>query len=230
MTTKYALLVRGGWVGHDPVATTDRYAKFLSGESFEVSTSDSLDVYLGDLSGVDLIVQCWTMGQITSEQLAGLRAAVAAGTGFAGWHGGIVDSYRNSADYLQLVGGQFVAHPGLPAEERTGEQPDNYRPHSIDLTAAGRADPIMAGVDDFVIDSEQYWVLADNYMEVLATTTQPVRPWDPWHEPITSPAVWKRRWGQGRIFVSTPGHRLEILMQPPVRTITERGLLWAART
>jgi len=227
-----ALMVRGGWFGHQPEETSDAMRSFLESENFDVRVADSPAVYAepGYLAGVDLIVQTVTKSTIEKPELAALRDAIAAGTGFAGWHGGIVDSYRNSADYLQLVGGQFVAHPGLPAEERTGEQPDNYRPHSIDLTAAGRADPIMAGVDDFVIDSEQYWVLADNYMEVLATTTQPVRPWDPWHEPITSPAVWKRHWGQGRIFVSTPGHRLEILMQPPVRTITERGLLWAART
>jgi type 1 glutamine amidotransferase len=72
-------------------------------------------------------------------------------------------------------------------------------------------------------------VLHDDYNDVLATTTQKARPWDPWKRPVTSPAVWTRQWGAGRIFVSTPGHRVEILENPSVRTIIERGLLWAAR-
>jgi type 1 glutamine amidotransferase len=225
-------MVRGGWFGHQPEETSDAMRSFLESEGFDVRVEDSPLVYSepGYLATVDLIVQTVTKSTIEKPELEALRDAIAAGTGFAGWHGGIVDSYRNSADYLQLVGGQFVAHPGIPPHERTGEQSDNYRPHEINLTDLGRNDPIMRGLDDFVIDSEQYWVLSDGYMDVLATTTQPVRPGDPWHEPIRSPAVWKRHWGEGRVFVSTPGHRLEVLMNPSVRAITERGLLWAARS
>ena len=232
MTRRSALMVRGGWFGHQPEETSDAMRSFLESEGFTVRVEDSPLVYSepGYLATVDLIVQTVTKSTIEKPELEALRDAVAAGTGLAGWHGGIVDSYRNSADYLQLVGGQFVAHPGLPPHERTGEQSDNYRPHEINLTDSGRSDPIMQGLDDFVIDSEQYWVLADGYMDVLATTTQPMRPGDPWHEPIRSPAVWKRYWGEGRVFVSTPGHRLEVLMNPSVRAITERGLLWAARS
>jgi type 1 glutamine amidotransferase len=72
-------------------------------------------------------------------------------------------------------------------------------------------------------------VLHDDYLDVLATTTQAVRPWDPWHRPVTSPAIWTRLWGKGRIFVSTPGHNVGTLQDSKVRMITERGLLWAAR-
>ena len=72
-------------------------------------------------------------------------------------------------------------------------------------------------------------MLTDDYIDVLATTTQAVRPWDPWTRPVTSPAVWTRQWGQGRIFVATPGHSMDVLDQPEVRGIIERGLLWAAR-
>lgn len=224
-------MVRGGWTGHEPVETSDFMRAFLEREGFEVRVEDSPAVYAepGYLATVDLIVQTVTKSTIEKEEFESLRSAVAAGTGFAGWHGGIIDSYRNNADYMQLVGGQFAAHPGCAPEERTGEQSDNYRPHTIEITEAGRADPITAGLDDFVIDSEQYWVLSDPYMEVLATTTQPVREWDPWHEPVTTPSVWKRFWGAGRIFVSTSGHHLDILQHSSVRTITERGLLWAAR-
>ena len=52
---------------------------------------------------------------------------------------------------------------------------------------------------------------------------------DEWHREITSPAIWTRRWGKGRIFVCTPGHSLDVLAHPTVHTVIERGLLWAGR-
>ena len=87
----------------------------------------------------------------------------------------------------------------------------------------------MAGLDDFELYTEQYWVLADDYIDVLATTTLAARPEDPWHRPVVSPAIWTRTWGEGRIFVCTPGHRVEVLQDENVRTLVERGLLWASR-
>ena len=55
-------------------------------------------------------------------------AAIEAGTGFAGWHGGIADSYRNTSDYLHLVGGQFACHPGKHPDERIGRGSMTSRP------------------------------------------------------------------------------------------------------
>ncbi|MCU1596662.1 MAG: hypothetical protein JWQ47_401, partial [Glaciihabitans sp.] len=105
----------------------------------------------------------------------------------------------------------------------------NYIPYTVHITDLGKEHPITAGIADFDLVTEQYWVLSDEYNEVLATTTQEVRPWDAWNKPVTAPAIWTRQWGKGRIFVSAPGHRLEIVDNPNVRTIIERGMLWAAR-
>jgi type 1 glutamine amidotransferase len=225
------LVVRGGWDGHQPVEATDLFIPFLRAHGFEVRIEESPAVYADAayMSTVDLILQTNTMSTIESAALRGLRGAVEQGTGLAGWHGGIADAYRNSADYLQFIGGQFAAHPGKHPSEVKGEQADNYRPHMINMLPAAADHPITAGISDFELTTEQYWVLHDDYNDVLATTTQTVRPWDPWTRPITSPAVWTRQWGKGRIFVCTPGHRVEILENPNVRTIIERGLLWAAR-
>jgi uncharacterized protein len=170
------------------------------------------------------------MGGISGEEVAGLRTAVASGTGFTGWHGGIADSFRDSSDYLQLVGGQFATHPGTEPSARTGGPEDNYLAHTVEITELGRQHPITAGIDDFALTTEQYWVLHDDLSDVLATTTHPTRPWQPWHRPITSPAIWTRLWGEGRIVVTTPGHSLDVLQDASVRTVIERGMLWAART
>jgi type 1 glutamine amidotransferase len=208
------------------------YIPFLERAGYTVRVEESPEVYAdaGEMAATDLVLQCMTMSQISGEQVAGLRAAVEAGTGFTGWHGGICDSYRASSDYLQLVGGQFATHPGKEPCERQGGQEDNYLPYTVNMTALGREHPITTGVEDFDLVTEQYWVLHDDLIDVLATTTHPIQEWHPWHRPITSPAIWTRRWGAGRIVVTTPGHSLDVLEHPSVRTVIERGILWASRT
>lgn len=232
MTTRQALVVRGGWDGHRPVEATDLFIPFLESSGFAVRVEDSPEIYADEatMRATDIVLQCVTMSEISQDALAGLRAAVRGGLGLAGWHGGIADSYRNSSDYLQLIGGQFATHPSKSPDLCTGDQSDNYLPYTIEMTDLGREHEITAGIADFELTTEQYWVLHDDLNDVLATTTHPTRPYHLWHRPITSPAIWTRLWGAGRVFVATPGHSLDVLEDTNVRTIIERGLLWAART
>lgn len=220
MRTRQALVVRGGWDGHAPVESTDLFLPYLEENGYDLVVEDSLEVYAdADLmAGTDLVLQSWTMGEILPDELSGLRDAVAAGTGFAGWHGGVVDAFRQSPEYTQLVGGSFIAHPG------------NLVEHTVDIVPARADHPIVAGLGRLQLRSEQYWVATDPMIDVLATTTLQARPGDPWTTPITCPAVWTRRWGAGRVFVATPGHLTSDLEVPELRTMIERGLLWAARS
>ncbi|MFT3887699.1 MAG: ThuA domain-containing protein [Arachnia sp.] len=219
---KRALVVRGGWEGHFPVEATELFLPFLRDEGYDVRVADTPEVYASlDPAETDLVVQCVTMGQASDAAVAGLRAAVAAGTGLAGWHGGIVDSFRASSDYVQLVGGQFAAHP-------TGA--DGAHPtHTIEPLPAAAEHPITAGIGPFELTTEQYWVLTDELCDVLAVTTHAAPEGQPWHRPVTCPAVWTRQWGAGRIAVVTPGHDPATLSVPEVRTLVERSLLWASR-
>ena len=231
-TNPTALIVRGGWDGHEPVQTTDSFVPFLTDNGYRVRVEDNTKIYADAdyLATVDLIVQVVTMSTIERDEIKGLRAAVAAGTGLAGWHGGIADSYRNEADYLQLVGGQFAHHQakGRP-EELTGDGNDNFVRYAVNIVPEQAEHPIVAGISDFELETEQYWVLSDDYNDVLATTTIPSRDFDTWHRPITCPAVWTRQWGDGKVFVCTPGHQLSVVQDPSVRKIIERGLLWVTR-
>jgi uncharacterized protein len=226
-----ALVVRGGWEGHQPVQATDLFIPFLAEHGFTVDIEDSPKAYAdtGYLARVDLILQSVSMSTIEPDEVEGLRTAVAAGTGLAGWHGGITASYANSPGYLQLIGAVFAAHPGKHREQWVGDQSDNYLPHRITMLPNAAEHPITAGIEDFDLVTEQYWVLADDYLDVLATTALAARDWDPWHRPVTSPAVWTRQWGSGRIFVATPGHQVDVLEHPSVNLIIKRGLLWASR-
>lgn len=227
-----ALVVRGGWEGHEPIATTDMFLPFLREQGFEVDVVEDTEVYTDAdrMAATDLVLQCITMSTASNEAVNGLIAAVENGTGLAGWHGGIADSFRDSSAFIQLVGGQFAAHPARPEHERVGDASDNFLPHTIDITDLGREHPITADISDFELTTEQYWVMHDDLIDVLATTTHPAQDWQPWHRPVVSPAVWTRGWGAGRVFVATPGHSPDVLADVNVRTIVERGILWASRT
>lgn len=220
MSNRQALVVRGGWQGHDPVATTDLFLPMLAVAGFDVTVEDSLEVYADEsvMSGIDLIVQSWTMGEILADEMHGLRVAVENGTGLAGWHGGLLDAFRGATDYQHMVGGQFVAHP------------DDMIDHEIEVSADRSDHPVVAGIGPRIrLTTEQYWVQTDPLCDVLATTTHAVREGAPWREPATVPAVWTRHWGRGKVFACAVGHSVAELKIPEIRTMIERGILWAAR-
>jgi type 1 glutamine amidotransferase len=213
---KHALIVQGGWPGHQPLECAELFARFLRSESFDVTVSDSLDAYLdaGLMARVDLIVPIWTMGEISPAQLTGLLGAIKAGGGVAGWHGGMGDAFRSSTEYQFMVGGQFVAHPGDTLD---------YTVRILDHT-----DPITAGLADFQVHSEQYYMHTDPGNKVLAVTTVSGAGGVPWVAGTQMPVVWKRQWGKGRVFYSSLGHAAADFDVPETRTIMQRGMLWAA--
>ena len=210
-----ALVVYGGWDGHQPKEVAAIYSEFLEKNGFTVTVSDTLDAYATeDLTTYRLIVPIWTMGTITPEQLNPLLAAVKGGVGIAGCHGGMCDSFRMETEYQFMTGGQWVAHPG------------NIIDYTVNVTRGD--DPIMAGIADFPYRSEQYYMHFDPSVEVLATTTFTGELFDE-IEGVVMPVVWKRRFGKGRVFYSSLGHVVDEFEVPQMRTIFERGALWAAR-
>ncbi|MBI3734724.1 MAG: ThuA domain-containing protein [Chloroflexi bacterium] len=213
---KSALLVWGGWEGHQPKQCVDLFAPFLRAQGYEVHVSDALDTYLNTelMRSLDLITQIYTMSAITPAQERGLLDAIQSGVGFAGWHGGMADAFRNSTPYQFMVGGQWVAHPG------------NIIDYTVNITR--HDDPIMAGLSDFRVHSEQYYMHVDPSNEVLATTTfsgEHV----PWVAGVVMPVVWKRRWGAGKVFYCSVGHVVKDFEGVEARTIVQRGMLWASR-
>ncbi len=213
---KKALMVWGGWDGHEPNQCVDIYAPYLREHGYEVEISDSLDAYLEDskMLALDLIVPVWTMGTITPEQEKSLLAAVQSGVGIAGWHGGMADSFRDNVEYQFMVGGQWVAHPGGVID------------YEVNITKP--EDPIVAGISDFKMHSEQYYMHVDPSNEVLATTTFGGEH-APWIEGTVMPVVWKRMWGKGRVFYTSLGHVACDFDVTEARTIVQRGMLWASR-
>lgn len=213
---KKALFVWGGWDGHEPKQCTDIFAEVMRKEGYEVTISDSLDSYLNEelMMSQDLIVQMVTMSEISNEQLKGLQTAIESGIGFGGWHGGSGDSFRQSTEYQFMVGGQWVAHPGGVIDYR------------VNIT--NHTDPITAGLSDFDMHSEQYYMHVDPSNEVLATTTF-TGEHCAWIDGTVMPVIWKRVWGKGKVFYTSLGHVAADFDVPEAKEIVRRGLLWASK-
>jgi len=210
-----ALIVYGGWEGHDPEECAAIYRRWLHEDGYSVrmatETSAFADPSIHDLS---LIIPIFTMSKIEAAEVENLTKAVAGGVGIAGHHGGMSDAFRDAVDYQFMVGGQWVAHPG------------NIIDYTVDVTKPD--DPIMAGIKSFPYTSEQYYMHVDPSNEVLATTTFSGEHAS-WIEGVVMPVVWKRKHGQGRVFHSTLGHQAKEFEVSEMATIMRRGLNWAAR-
>jgi type 1 glutamine amidotransferase len=213
---KKALIVWGGWDGHEPRQCVDIFAPWLVSQGFEVEVSTTLDSYLnaGKMKALDLVVQVFTMSTITGPQEKGLLDAIQSGVGMAGWHGGMADSFRSNTEYEFMVGGAWAAHPGGVID------------YEVDIV--NPEDPVTAGLSRFKMRSEQYFMLVDPGNDVLASTTFSGEH-APWTKGIVMPVAWKKHYGKGRVFYTSLGHVAADFDVPEARTIVQRGLLWAAR-
>ena len=93
---KKALIVAGGWEGHEPELVSVRFKKMLEKEDFDVTISNTLDTYADQeyLMSLNLIIPMWTQGTLHDEYHFNISRAVESGVGLAGIHGGMCDSFR----------------------------------------------------------------------------------------------------------------------------------------
>ena len=153
-----ALIVWGGWSGHEPEQGAKIIAEMLEGEGFKVHVENTTEAFADPaIMDLSLIVPIYTMSKIEKEEVQNLTKAVESGVGLAGYHGGMCDAFREAVDYQFMCGGQWVAHPG------------NIIDYRVDI--AKPDDPVMQGIKSFPYRSEQYYMHVDPANEVLATTT-----------------------------------------------------------
>ena len=211
--SKRALFLWGGMDFHEPRQTSERFAERLRARGYEVELTNDIAVLDSDLSGFDLIVPCITMGEISDAQETNLLVAIRAGTGLGGWHGGMADTFRDRPNYHYAVGGQWVAHPG------------NILDYTVQVKTANE---ITAGISDFSMRSEQYYLHIDPGVEVLATTTFS-GDHDGWIDGVEMPVAWTKRYGAGKVYYCSLGHANADFEVNEAALLVEQGLVWAAR-
>ena len=210
-----ALIVWGGWNGHEPERCADIVSAMLREDGFKVHVDNTTAAFAASsLANMSLVVPIFTMAKIEKKEVESLTKAVRDGVGLAGFHGGMCDAFREAVDYQFMCGGQWVAHPGNIIDYR--------------VNVARPDDEVMQGIEDFDYRSEQYYMHVDPSNQVLATTTFSGEHAG-WIDGVVMPVVWKRRHGEGRVFYSSLGHVASEFEVPQMRTILRRGMLWAAR-
>lgn len=214
-----ALIVQGGWQGHEPAKVADIFRAMLEPEGLDVTVSAELDVFddAEGLRALDLIVPVWTMGELTRERAVNVSEAVSRGTGLAGCHGGMCDAFRGNVLWQFMTGANWVAHPGGDgvAYEVRITDPENE---------------LVRGLADFPVKTEQYYLHVDPANRVLATCRFPTVTW--YHsanDEVDMPVAWTRRWGMGRVYYNALGHHADVIAQGPAHEMLRRGLLWAAK-
>ena len=216
---KKAIVVWGGWEGHEPKEVGEIFRDVLLSEQFDVTVSDTLEAFddAENLSEYDLIVPIWTMGELTDERSENVSIAVADGTGIAGCHGGMCDAFRDNVQWQFITGGNWVAHPGGEVDYRV-----NIRNSSSTLTR---------GIEDFDVTSEQYYLHVDPAIEVLATTRFPTyRSYHSANGLVDVPVVWTKNWGHGRVYYNSLGHVASIMEMETPKELMRRGMVWAAES
>ncbi|MCL2646878.1 MAG: ThuA domain-containing protein [Phycisphaerales bacterium] len=217
-----ALIVWGGWAGHQPKEVAEVFRRVLVEDGVQVEVSDTLDAFKDEakLMALDLIIPIWTMGEITKEQVVPvLKAVREGGVGIAGCHGGMGDAFRKDVSWQFMVGGQWIAHPG-----------NDGTLHTIRIKNPDH--PITKGIKDFDVKSEQYYMHIDPAIQVLATTTFPTPGVDGPHVPngfTEVPQVWTKYWGKGRVFYNALGHQANIFDIPEALELMRRGFRWARK-
>jgi uncharacterized protein len=210
------LFTYGGWDGHQPEKFRDYFSSWLKEEGAEVLLYNTLEPYADKslMSNIDLVIQIFTMSQISKEQEKGLLEAIANGTGMAGWHGGMCDAFRNNPDYQYMTGGQFVIHPGGVIDYK--------------VNIVNKKDKVTKGLNDFAMHSEQYYMHVDPNVKVLATTKFSGQH-NSWIEGCVMPVTWKKMYNKGRVFYTSVGHNVDhIITVPDAIEMLKRGIKWAS--
>ena len=215
------LLFGGGRVAHDFRAICPLLEEYLNeNSSFAVDyVAEDHDAFLAErLAPYDLIVLYHTVGELSVEQKRGLVEWVASGKGFVGVHAATT-SFRDSPEYLAMLGGLFKRHPVM-------------REYIVSL--ADTSHPVTAGIEghtmpedyekkypvyEYKVCDEQYLLDYDPRVHVLAATI---------YEGKACPVAWVKDWAQGRVFYLALGHDIEACRNEFFRKIFVNGTIWAA--
>jgi uncharacterized protein len=146
-----------------------------------------------------------TLPWMTDEAQRAFLDYVRQGRGLLCIHSGLAN-YRETLAFRALLGGVFVRHPAqcpVTVEPRVGH-------------------PLTLGSTPFTVQDEHYMVTFDDAEADLFMTASSAHG--------TKPAGWTRIDGEGHVCVLTPGHNLEVWLQPSFQALLDNALRWCARS
>ena len=198
------MLIGGRW---HPFELCGRIAKeFLESTGrYKLTVTNANDVLAEGLGKYDGLI-IYAQGQdITPAQEAGLLKFVRGGGGLVGIHCA-ADVFRNSRDYVKLIGSEFKTHPPM----------HQFRVDLVD--EAHQATTRLGGFETF---EEMYHLQNVNEdVQLLATTRWLGQP---------LPMMYTRTEGKGRVFYTALGHAEKQFLHPQFKKSLLHGLDWACK-
>ena len=159
--------------------------------------TDGLDVFQTVLFYTDI-------GELTTEQEAGLLDYIEAGGGFFGLHTAAA-SFRESEGYHDMLNGFFNGH-------------SPYMDFSVSISDTDH--PITQGLTDFEVKDELYYLkhnpdTSHHLMHAYDNTKDE-----------THVMAFHHTYGKGRVFYFALGHDMVVLENPSFQEVIRRGVLW----
>ncbi len=190
---------------HNPA---DRFAQIepiLAGRGIDVTYTEKLgDFNPETLRKYDALVVYANTDDIGKDQAKALVDYVEGGGGFVPLHCASF-CFRNSPEYVALVGAQFLKHG-------TGE---------FDTKIVDPDHPITKGLEPFRTWDETYvhskHNTKDRHVLQVREDKDGSEPWS-----------WTRTQGKGRVFYTAYGHDARTWGNPGFQDLIERGIRWAA--
>lgn len=197
---------------HKPIERVPTIMAALGNKGINFTYTDKLeDINVQNLSKYDALMIYANWDEITPAAEKALLDYVASGKGILPIHCASY-CFRNSPEYVKLVGGQFWRH------RMDTIQVNTVQPNHIIMKDLGT----IRAFDETYLHSQ---LQADNNVlqtrEIKADQTKD-RP-----EAKTEPYTWTRSYGKGRVFYTAYGHDDNTWSNENFQKLLENGIIWA---
>ena len=197
---------------HKPVERLPSIMSALGNKGINFTYTNKLeDINLENLNRFDALMIYANWNEITPQAEKALLVYVASGKGILPIHCASF-CFRNSPEYVKMVGGQFWKHTT----------------DTISANIIQSNNQIMKGVNGLKAFDETYLhskLQADNNVlmtrEIKADQTKD-RP-----ETKTEPYTWTRNYGKGRVFYTAFGHDEQTWENSDFHKLLENAIVWA---
>ncbi|MFN9380368.1 MAG: PVC-type heme-binding CxxCH protein, partial [Bacteroidota bacterium] len=197
---------------HKPMERLPSIMAALGDKGVNFTYTDQLeDLTLKNLNKYDALLIFANWDSIPPHLEKDLLAYVSSGKGILPIHCASY-CFRNSAEYVKMVGGQFWRHT-MDSIEAKIIQPDHF---------------IMKGLRPFKVVDETY--LHDHLQDdnnVLAEREIKSDQFKDKPGVKTEPYTWTRQYGKGRVFYTAYGHDERTWQNTDFQELIYRGILWA---
>ena len=197
---------------HKPMERLPSIMAALGDKGVNFTYTDQLeDLTLKNLNKYDALLIFANWDSIPPHLEKDLLAYVSSGKGILPIHCASY-CFRNSAEYVKMVGGQFWRHT-MDSIEAKIIQPDHF---------------IMKGLRPFKVVDETY--LHDHLQDdnnVLAEREIKADQFKDKPGVKTEPYTWTRQYGKGRVFYTAYGHDERTWQNTDFQELIYRGILWA---